>query len=125
MIQKGSQSAPRQANVKNTACHPQKFRIAEARGNARIAPALPPLQPKTAAREYSWRGNQRTRILLMQGMTPLWPKPTRIRTITIPIRDRGSGVNAVKRDHQATEKHSTHFGLYRSATVPTGTIRSV
>src|SRR5262245_9076954 len=105
-IQRGSQNTPKQAKAKNMARHPQTLRTAEAKGNATIAPALPPLQLKTVAREYSWGGNQRTRILLMHGMTPLWPIPIKTLTIAIPTRDRGNGVRAVKSDHHATEKQS-------------------
>src|SRR2546428_7418086 len=99
--QRGSQIPPKKAKAKKIARHPHKPRIMEARGNAIIAPRAPPLQLKPAAREYSWRGNQRTRIPLTEGYIPLSPAPMIIRIRVIPESDLGRGVRAVNRDHQA------------------------
>src|SRR3954466_15454283 len=99
--QTGSQSKPRAEKQKKIACHPHPARIAEARGNATIDPAYPPLQQKAAAREYSRGGNQRANMALIAGKVPPSPMPRRIRTTIRTASDFGRGVSAVNKLHQA------------------------
>src|SRR5262249_38048665 len=80
LSQKGSQRNPSAAKNQNTASQPSSFRIKDASGIPRMGPAYPPLQQNPAAREYSWRGNQRARMPLMDGKVPLSPTPSTTRS---------------------------------------------